>query len=211
MFRQLFPTGRYDQLNGDLYGTDATGQGSYLTMFAANMEHVTHLGAQHYLVEFATVTLTFPSSMALKGYSIYGGGPETDGRMWPGNSISFNFAAEYCPSQHWGFIMETFIHAQRASHFKGRLGEIRPRFEESGFLRRREILRILFNRLRPSSLNLGGGQDIGHANITEFTLAPAIDYSFTKNISLTGGVWLTIAGKKIPAFYTPMLSFTAHW
>ncbi len=212
IFRQLFPTGRYDNLKTNLYGTDATGQGSYLTMFATNMEHVTHLFGEHYLVEFATVTVTLPTRVHLNGFSIYGGDDETNGRIWPGNSISFNLAAEYSPNQHWGFIMETFIFAQKTSHFKGDLRSVQPRFDKKiPFYRHKEKLRILFNNLRPSHLNLGGDQDIGHGNIAQFTLAPAIDYSFTKNVALTAGLWFTVSGKNSPAFYTPMLQFTANW
>lgn len=211
MFRQLFPTGRYDQLNGNLYGTDATGQGSYLSSFAANMEHVTHLWGEHYLVEFATISVVLATPVKLQGYSIYGGNAKTQGTMWPGNSISFNLAAEYSPSQHWGYIIETYIYAQQASRFTGHIGEVEPRFNYRPFLNRRERRRIFLNNLRPSFLNLGGDRDIGHGNVAEFTLAPAIDYSFTKDVALTAGFWFTVAGKNTPAFYTPMISFTAHW
>ncbi len=214
MFRQLFPTGRFDQLNSELFGTDATGQGSYLTTFAMNMEHVTNLWGEHYLIEFATIAVTLPSTITLNGFSLYGGGRETHGTMWPGNEISFNLAVEYSPSQHWGFILESFILAQKASHFRGHLGPVEPRFGFAGTARHRRLnllRRVILNRLRPSHLNLGSDQLIGHGNVSQFTLIPAIDYSFTKNVSLTGGVWFTVAGKNSPAFYTPMLSFTGNW
>jgi hypothetical protein len=212
MFRQLFPTGRYDQLSGDSYATDATGQGSYLTTLSFNMEHITPLGNQHDFVEFATVSFTHASRVHIKGHSIYGGGFRTDGTLWPGNSIAFNLAGEYTTGQHWGFIMEAYIYAQQASEFDGELGPVAPRFTLGRSNRpRRRLARVLFNRLRPSYLNLGSAKPIGHGNIAEFTLAPAIDYNFTKNISLTGGMWFTVAGKNTPAFYTPMLRFTGNW
>lgn len=218
-YRQVFPTGHYDQLNESLFGTDATGQGSYLSTFAMNMEHVTHLTGQHYLIEFATVMLTYANRIRLQGPSIYGGGSETNGTMRPGNSITFNFALEYSPAHHWGFIMETLIFAQKASEFKGVIGPVTPRLVEERFQRRRATTfiarrlgsNIIFNRLRPSSLNLGSTDGIGHGNVAQFTLAPAIDYMFTKDVALTAGVWFTVAGKNSPAFYTPMLSFTANW
>ncbi len=218
-YRQVFPTGHYDQLNENLFGTDATGQGSYLNTFAVNMEHVTHLTGQHYLIEFVTLLLTYANRIRLQGPSIYGGGAETDGTMRPGNSIAFNLAMEYSPAQRWGFIMETYIYAQKASKFKGVIGSVAPRFTEGGSrqrraaasLSRRRGSNIIFNRLRPSSLNLGSGQGIGHGNIAEFTLAPAIDYTFSKDVALTAGVWFTVAGKNTPAFYAPMISFTANW
>ena len=217
MYRQVFPTGRYDQLNANLYGTDATGQGSYLNTFAANMEHVAWLGGENYLVGFATVTITHANRVHLQGHSIYGGGPKTNGTIWPGDSIAFNLAMEYTPSQHWGFIMEGYVYAQQASDFKGELGPIRDRFEVGRIPKRhdpivsRVLKGVIFNALRPSFLNLGSDQGIGHGNVSEFTLAPAIDYSFIKNVSLTGGVWFTVAGKNSAAFFTPMLSFTANW
>jgi hypothetical protein len=228
MFRQLFPTGRYDQLNPSLFATDATGQGSYLSMFSLNMEHVINLGGQHNLVTFATVNATLASPMSLKGHSIYGGGAETSGTLWPGNSIAFNLAGGYSPNQHWMLMLETYIYAQQASKFHGEIGPVASRYEHPDvarpdirpgrhdkhirFLhRRRPLGRVLFNNLRPSTLNLGGFDGIGHGNTASFTLAPAIEYSFTKNISITGGVWLSVAGKNTPAFYTPMFRFTSNW
>ena len=220
MLKETFPTGRYDQLNPNLYGTDATGQGGYLTTFSANMEHVIHLVGEHYLVGFATASLELPNRIALQGNSIYGGGAATKGTIWPGNRLLFNLAAEYSPSQHWGFIMEAFMTAQRASHFEGRVGPTVPRFsypevpgEIPGFLARIKPLSVIFNRLRPTDLNLGSEQEgtIGHGNSNAFTLAPAIDYSFSGDTSISVGVWLTVAGKNVPAFYTPMLRYTAEW
>lgn len=218
MLTQLFPTGRYDQLERGLLGTDATGQGSYLTTLALNMEHVTGLGNGHHFVEFATVGVIRANNVRLQGHSIYGGGPETDGSIFPGNSLFFNLAGEYFPNNTWGFIMETYIYAQQASHFKGELGRVLPRFiradiqQSEGKLQHRGSgSKIVFNELRQSHLNLGGFENIGHGNVSEFTLAPAINYNFTENSSLTAGVWLTVAGKNSPAFYTPMLVFAAAW
>lgn len=216
---QVFPTGRYDQLERGLLATDATGQGSYLTTVYLNMEHVTRLGGQHHLVEFATVGLTHASLVNLQGHSIYGGGPDTEGTMFPGNSIFFNLALEYLPNQRWGLIMESYIYAQQASKFKGVVGEVLPRFiraEEQGDVpvelqNRTQSSGIIFNGLRPSFLNLGGDEGIGHGNINQFTLAPAVKYSFTKDMYAMVGIWLTVAGKNTPAFYTPMLEFTAEW
>ena len=219
LLSQLFPTGRYDQLERGLLATDATGQGSYLTTVYLNMEHVTHLFGQHYFVEFATIGLTHASLVSLDGHSIYGGGPETHGTIFPGNSIFFNLALEYLPNQRWGFIMESYIYAQQASNFEGVVGEVLPRFIRAGesnnlppeLQSRFNSPGVIFNGLRPSSLNLGGYQGIGHGNVSEFTLAPAVKYSFSKDIHATAGVWLTVAGKNTPAFYTPMLELTAEW
>ena len=221
MLLQVFPTGHYDQLNRNLYGTDATGQGSYLTTVALSMEHLNWLGGEHYFVQFATVALTHPSRVDLQGHSIYGGGVATDGTIWPGNSIAFNLAGEYTLTQHLGLMIETYIYAQKASHFQGQLGPIAPRFEhennrhsQHGKINRdnvREVANIIFNQLRPSFLNLGSFQNIGHGNNAEFTLAPAVYYSFTKTMTLTGGVWFTVAGKNTPDFYSPTIQFMSRW
>lgn len=224
MLLQVIPTGHYDQLNPALYGTDATGQGSYLTTVALSMEHLNWLGGEHYFVQFATVSLTHPSRVNLQGHSIYGGGKETDGKIWPGNAIAFNLAGEYTFTQKLGLIVESYIYAQKASHFQGQLGPITPRFEHSGGrssqhgrIRRADgrvessLENIVVNQLRPSFLNLGSFQNIGHGNTAEFTLAPAVYYSFTKQITLTGGVWFTVAGKNTPFFYNPTLQFMSRF
>ncbi len=225
IFRQLFPTGRYDELQSELFATDATGQGSYLTTLALNTEHVSHLASGHSLVLFSTVGVILPSRMSLNGRSIYGGGPLTSGTLWPGNKIIINLALNYSPDDNWGFIMESYIFTQGASRFHGRIGPTTPRFQPSvsfPFIvrhtrhtrhefRRIAERRIIFNNLLQNPLNLGGFEGIGHGDITSFNLIPAVNFSFTDNLHMTGGFWFTVAGKNIPASYTPMVRFSANW
>lgn len=45
----------------------------------------------------------------------------------------------------------------------------------------------------------------------EFSLAPAIEYNFSKNIGMIGGVWFTIAGKNMPQFVNGMFSLGIYF
>lgn len=45
----------------------------------------------------------------------------------------------------------------------------------------------------------------------EFSLAPALEYNFSKSVGIIGGVWFTIAGKNMPQFVNGMLSITAYF
>jgi hypothetical protein len=45
----------------------------------------------------------------------------------------------------------------------------------------------------------------------EFSLAPAIEYNFTKTLGMIAGVWFSIAGRNTPQFINGMLSFEAHF
>jgi|GEM_PF-3878452 len=212
MFRETFPTGHYSLLSGGSFGTQATGQGAYLSQLAVNMEHVMSIGFGHHLVSYATFAFIYPSLIDLQGNSIYGGSPFTRGKIWPGKSLTFNLALEYFPNQKLGFILETFILTQEASHFRGNIGPLEPRFLFGRGGRDGRVRQVIANRLRQTLQNLGPFQDgIGHGNIDEFTLAPGIDYAFNKDNFLSVGVWFTVAGKNTPAFYAPMLRYTGKW
>jgi hypothetical protein len=205
--RQLFPTGRFNNLNVDNFGTEATGVGSYLTRFALNMEHVTRLTNGKHTIEFASVTLTRASRVGLRGFSIYGGGPQTHGNLWPGNSILVNLGIEYLPCEHWGVAMQGMFYAQIASTFRGTIGPTMRRLQSGSQTGQRQ--RVIVNRLIPTNQNIGA--EIGDGNIAELTLIPAVNYFISKNVSISGGVWFSIHGKNTPSFYSPMIKAVTRW
>ena len=45
----------------------------------------------------------------------------------------------------------------------------------------------------------------------ELTLAPAIEYVFSKRVGVIGGVWYTVRTQNSPAFYSPILGISANW
>lgn len=64
-----------------------------------------------------------------------------------------------------------------------------------------------FNRTRYSGRGLASRERSGE----EFSLAPAIEYNFTKEMGVIGGVWFTIAGRNVSQFVNGIVSFGAYF
>ncbi len=45
----------------------------------------------------------------------------------------------------------------------------------------------------------------------EFSLAPALEYNFSKKLGIIGGLWFTIAGRNVAQFINGILSLTAYF
>ncbi|MDP3560836.1 MAG: hypothetical protein Q8R83_01485 [Legionellaceae bacterium] len=205
---ELFPTGRYEHLNSARYTTDATGGGSYVSSIGLSVQHLISFAEERYLNLYGNATLAASSKVRLKGLNAYGGTEITDGTITPGNWITFDLAAEYLFAKNWGVVMETYIAAQQASTFKGKFASLPAFIREEGNLRRR---RIIFNRIKPSHFNIGNQQNLGHGNVAQFTLAPAVEYNISGNLGLIGGAWFSVVGKNIPEFFCGMLTLNMTW
>ena len=53
--------------------------------------------------------------------------------------------------------------------------------------------------------------DLEKVSREEFSLAPAIEYSWSRDLGIIGGVWFSIAGRNIPQFVNGMLSVNAYF
>ena len=212
---ELFPTGRYDRLNPSNDGTDATGGGSYLTNIGLHFQHLAEISETHSLCTRGSIIFTYASNVPLHGFSAYGGSPLTTGTISPGNALALNLSGEYSLTQNWVAVMEGFLYAQQASTFTGRLNApVLPNFQLSsvpGSPSQQAFRRIIFNRLVPTTHNIGGQSDIGNGNISQFTLAPAIEYNFTSHLGVIGGAWFSVLGKNMPAFVSSALALTITW
>lgn len=223
---ELFPTGRYNQLNPTLLATDATGSGSYQTSVGLNFDLLTQFsGTEHYLKTSGSITAIYANSVKLRGDNIYGGAQNTRGRINPGNAIVLDLAAEYTLTQNWVAVLESFVLAQQASDFSGELGSNPSSFKTlitSNIRRRGSSLtpeqliddnRAVFqsNHIRPSNRNIGSGQDIGNGNLYELSLAPAIEYNFSENIGIIGGCWFTVEGANTPYFFSSVIQLDTRW
>lgn len=205
---QIFPTGRHDHLNPKLYGTDATGEGSYQTLIGLNFENLIHFPNDHYLNAHATFTYDFTSVVKLKGFSIYGGTPATRGYINPGNSITIDLAGEYTLTQHWVAVLEGLWTYQNASSFHGFIGTEDTTSSKTKHFKHKST--ISHTRLIPSLHNIGRF-DIGSGNNDQFTFAPAIEYNFSEKLGIIGGTWFTVTGKNSPALVSSIISLVINW
>lgn len=223
---EIFPTGRYAQLNTSLYGTDSLGEGSYQTSVTLAFDLLSQLkGTAHYFKTSISGTATIPSKAHLNGNNAYGGDVETEGYITPGNAFAFDLAVEYSLTQNWVAVYEMFVFAQAQSVFSGILGPNPSSFNafitqaivanspsSTPEARHNSAIQArLSNHIRPTGVNIGSAQDIGFGNMNEFSLSPALEYNFSENMGVTLGLWFTVTGKNMPNFTESMFRFTVSW
>lgn len=195
---EVLPSGFYNQFSVVNAGVESTGMGSYQTSLGFNFQYVSQLDETHYLDSHLSLTYTYVSTTDIHGLSSYGGTPLTSGRIHPGNAFSLDWAEELTLTQHWGAVMEVNYIYQQASSFHGVVGTINPTDS------------ILIRKLFPNKHNIGKS-DVGSGTLDQISLAPALEYNFSKNFGVISGVWFTVAGKNTPQFIAPVFQFTATW
>lgn len=181
--QEIFPTGRYDNLNPAKKGTDGTGFGCYQTALSLNFQQLAHFSGVHYLRTRLSLSYFYAYPTFIEGVSSYGGNIDTHGSINPGNMASIDLAGEFSITQHWVAVMEAFASRRQASHFSGFTG-----FDAGGM---------------PLT--------IGNALSKEMTLAPAIEYNFSPNVGIIAGKWFTIRGKQTAKFSSAVIALNAYW
>lgn len=196
---ETLPSGRYDRLNPDTNGVDATGAGSFQTALGLNMQYLTLLAGDHYLNLYVNVGYQFASGVSLHGLSSYGGNDATNGHLQPGNQTYFDLATELTFTQNWVGVMELYYEYETKSHFRGDPGDLT--FNANG---------VTTHPVFPSNRNLALS-GIGYENRNILSLAPAIEYNFSATYGVIAGVWFSVFGKYSPKFIAPAIAFNANW
>ncbi|TAL63207.1 MAG: hypothetical protein EPN84_05330 [Legionella sp.] len=181
---ETFPTGRFEYLNPDLAGTDATGLGSYETQLALNFQLLHEVLPGHYLRTRLSLTRLYSSRVRVHGLNSYGGAVDTSGTIATGTENDADLAFEFTLDKHWVAVMEGYISEGQSTRFDGIL----------------------------SIGNIGGPTvTIGSDRFYEEALAPALEYNFNENIGLIGGLWFPITGKNTSNYMAFILALNAFW
>ena len=180
--QELFPTGRYQHLNPNLLGTDQTGGGSYQTSVALDFQHLIEFKGNHYLRTRLNLVGATGSVVNVGGVNAYGGVPTTQGKINPGQSYSADLAFEYTLTQHWVPVFEALYVTSTTSTFSGDPGIF--------------TLYKPFQSVGSTTGNPGftPGGAIGGGGVSQYSLAPALEYNFNENLGIIGGVWFSISG-----------------
>ncbi len=200
---EIFPTGRFDNLNPAKDGTDATGMGSYQTAIGLNIEKSSRFSSQHTLKTTISIADIYSAEVSIKGISTYGGNKNTQARIQPGNMFVFDLAGQLSITKNWVAVLEGYFQYIASSRYKGRF---RPDFSGGG---QHPVVRRLHG-LFPSQHNIGQ-QGLGNGNVDMLSLAPGIEYNFSANYGLIMGTWFTTAGKNTPRFSALLLGLNAYW
>jgi hypothetical protein len=181
--QEVFPTGKFDNLDPGKFGADQTGTGSYRTSLAFNFQHLKEFHNQHYLRTRFNLTGGTGTDVQVDGLSAFGGNQLSHGKVSLGNSYSADLAFEYSLTQHWVPVFEMLYVTSQETGFSGN-----PGFTPQGTL-----------------------DSIGGAGGNQLSLAPAIEYNFTPNIGLIGGVWFSVTGPPSGQFTTYAIALNYYF
>lgn len=182
--QEVFPTGKYQSLDSAKAGTDSTGLGSYQSQIGLDLQYLYQIYNEHYLRTRFILAWLYAAPVHVLGLNSYGGTAATNGKVNPGTEKGVDLAFEYTLTQNWVAVLEGTVAKGKATRFNG-------------------ILTIG---------NIGGPEaSIGHNDYYSGTLAPALEYNFTSNLGLIGGVWFPVSGKNTAHFMTYVLALNAFW
>lgn len=180
--QEIFPTGKYRELDPEKFGTDLGGQGSFITRLGVVFTRVFRLSPHHALPVRWNLSFDLPSPIAAKGPGAYLGGPGTHGTIRGGQRLTSTIGVEYNLTRNWVLacdLVGTHLFKQR---FSGTHGT--------------DINGTPFRVARPEAFN--------------FSLAPAIEYNFSASTGIIAGGWFSFAGQNSLAFYSGVIAINYY-
>lgn len=193
---ELFPTGKYNKLNPKKLGTDSSGGGSYETTIALVFGKLFSLGGSHFLKIRYFLDYTVSSAVHVEGFNTWGGGYGTDGKVYLGNEFSTSIALEYTPSLHWAFALDIIGVSTKRNRFSGNPGNSPQMNIITGTVQALTFFEIA---------------SVGNHSAEQVSLAPAVEYNFSPNIGVIGGVWFSILGRNTAQFVNGVLALNIYY
>jgi len=175
--QELFPSGHYQKRDPDKLGTDIGGRGTYETTLGFVVTRLHHVYKTQYFAWRLNGFWRIPCKVDVKGINAYGGAPDTDARVKPGQTYGLLGGVEYSLSQNWALACDAFAVYHNKTSFTGFPGT------EDGM---------------PA--------DLGNPSSFQFSLAPAIEYMFSERLGVIGGVWFTLAGRNTDRFVNGVIA-----
>ena len=176
---ETFPTGHYQKFNPNKAAVESTGSGAYETSFALTSSKVVWWSLLHPMVFRFSVNYTIPTKVSVTGFNSYGGGFGTKGKVTPGNEFFLSFGYEFSVYQKFVLTIDVAYEYDNRSTFKGINGTI-----------------------------LGFPAPVGTRSKDVLSLAPAIEYNFSENLSLIGGAWFSVRGRNTSDFASGIITLT---
>jgi hypothetical protein len=178
---ESFPTGKYERLNANKNGIDASGSGAFETVIGLNISKI------FWQMPLHPVRVRFSSSYAIANHDVhvedshaYGGGFGTSGVIDVGQTLNFNLGVEVSITQQWVFATDIAYTYSQESTFSGKEG-----------------------------LDMSGIQaENGAPSSDQLSVAPAIEYNFSDTGGFIGGIWFPITGRNSGNFFALILSYT---
>jgi hypothetical protein len=180
--RETFPTGRYQQLQLSKLHTDVGGAGCFVTGIGFVIGEKHHLYCESYLSWRFNLFYNFPASRSIHGLNTYGGASNTRGKIHLGSAWGSRLGLEYSLTRHWVLAFDAYGAYQNKIKFSG----------------------------NPGTLANGIKASMGGPSSVQFSLAPAIEYSWSKTFGIIAGTWFTIGGRNSNRFISGVIAFNYY-
>ncbi len=177
---EVFPTGKYQNFSPSKSAVESMGSGSYRTEFGLGMSKVVWWWITHPMQFRLSLNYGVPTKVIVQGFNSYGGGYNTDGKVNPGNYFKGSFGYEFSFTQKFLFAIDLAYEADNETTFKGINGTYAD----------------------------GTAASNGSPSADVLSLAPALEYLFTTDISLVGGVWFSVCGRNTANFLAGIINFS---
>ncbi|MCH9617121.1 MAG: hypothetical protein SP4CHLAM5_04730 [Chlamydiia bacterium] len=116
---QLFPCGKFENLDPSYNGTDGLGEGGWSTTLFVAMSREFHLRKENFIVARAAISTIFFSPLDVHGLNFHGGDATTNGTLERGISVVVDLAFEITLSLHWALALDMENVYSTGSTFKG--------------------------------------------------------------------------------------------
>lgn len=178
--QENFPTGRYNNINPSKSSIGSTGSGSYETIFDFILEKTVYWFESHPISWRFNSSYTYSSKVSVKNFNVYGGGFGTRGKVSPGGVFKEILAFEFSFTQKWVLAMDTvYVYASKTT-FSGHAG----------------------------TTSEGRVASNSHSKSHQTSLAPAIEYNFSKNLGILAGYHFAISSKNATKFKSGIITAT---
>ena len=174
--QETLPTGKYDQLGSHL--SDGMGSGAYTTTLALYSQTYFWLPNHRILRMRFDVAQSFSNDVKVRDTSVYGTSAGFRGNAKPGNSLFVDLSSEYSVTRRWVLALDTTYRHNANTRVSGN--------------------NILVPSAAPIRFNSGSSDAFG--------LAPAVEYSWRRNIGILLGTRVIVAGHKTAATITPAIA-----
>ena len=174
--QQTFPTGKYDDL-GSRPG-DGLGAGAYTTQVSLYSQTYFWMPNGRILRTRLDLSESFSSRPRVNGVSVYGTPDSFHGSARPGNAFFGDLANEYSLTQRWVLALDLVYLAAGNTHVEG---NVNAPVTMKGFV-----------------LNSGSSN--------AFAAAPALEYNFSSNVGVIGGVRVIKENRTTTGSITPVVA-----
>lgn len=180
---EIFPTGKYRNLNPKKMGVDIGGTGSFRTSTGLVIGEMFHIQGANFVIARLSLEYQLPAPVRLLGLNNYGGGYGTNARFFPGQNFEADLGVELTLNKNWVLACDFVGLWTGKPHFSGTTGKnpdgTRAQLGSPGFS-------------------------------SQYSLAPAIEYNWKENMGVIGGCWFTVAGHNAPRFWSAVFAFNYY-